>query len=75
MLSPLGTLPYRRNPQTDEEDVQKTKPVIRIGNTLLFPGGATRKITRLSQLAYKLGLRHTVRPRTDREEAGLRAWR
>lgn len=47
------------------------KPVVRVSNHLLFPGGATRKISRFSQLLYALGVKKTVKPTTPWERDGL----
>jgi hypothetical protein len=43
-------------------------PVVRVGDTLLFPGGASRVIGPWARLMYRLGLRKTVRPRTPWEQ-------
>ena len=39
----------------------RAMPVIRIGNTLIFPGGRCRQISRLDQLLYKARVKRTVR--------------
>jgi len=47
-------------------------PVVRVANYLLFPGGATRRISRWEQLMHRVGRRPTVTAQTDWERQGLR---
>ena len=39
----------------------KQLPVIRVENWLLYPGGKTKKISRLNQLLFKLKIRKKVK--------------